>query len=178
MESFMNSWTGFSNSNPQKDMCVTILSFFEFFWGARDLHCLDIFSASGSVSQAFTTHGFRAGQYDIQCDNRGHDIVGKRGFLNLLRLPTCKRQWLTEFEWIWQYVAICCPYSLETFFWRLRVPDEVWDYDVFKAHYWLEVHHVHWIYFCAGLKDLLSDVFLETWLNLSDFGCVDCLFVC
>ena len=31
MESVMNSWTGFSNSNPQKDMCVTILSFFEFF---------------------------------------------------------------------------------------------------------------------------------------------------
>ena len=79
-----------------------------------------------------------------------------------------------EFDSMLPYVAD----TLKTFYWTLRVPDEVWDYEVFKEHYWLEDHHVHRIYFCAGLKDLLSDVFLETWLNLSDFGCVDCLFVC
>lgn len=68
------------------DHLEELQSFVAAWRGARDLDCLDVFSVSGSIARMWSKHGLKSEQYDIQLDHRGHDVVGKRGFLHLLRL--------------------------------------------------------------------------------------------
>ena len=51
----------------------------------RSLHLIDIFGYSGKVSKAWERQGFRTAQFDVLIGGRSHDLLSKRGFLNLLR---------------------------------------------------------------------------------------------
>jgi hypothetical protein len=53
--------------------------------GDRDLWCIDLFSPTGNVASQWIRHGFAAMTYDVKTAGRANDIVGKRGFLFLLR---------------------------------------------------------------------------------------------
>lgn len=55
------------------------------FTGSRTLHCLDLFGFSGKVSQIWSKQGYESERYDILRGGRSEDILGKRGFLNLMR---------------------------------------------------------------------------------------------
>ena len=55
------------------------------YQGIRDLTCLDVFSLSGSMAKTWSDSGYSAVQFDIGLDRRGHDLLGKRGFLHLVR---------------------------------------------------------------------------------------------
>jgi len=51
----------------------------------RKYHCLDMFSYSGRVKEAFEDAGFKALQFDVKISN-DHDVVSQGGFKELLRM--------------------------------------------------------------------------------------------
>lgn len=53
--------------------------------GTRDVCCLDIFGYSGSISNQWSKQGCVSVKYDIRLNPRSDDILGKRGFLHLVR---------------------------------------------------------------------------------------------
>ncbi|CAK9060028.1 unnamed protein product [Durusdinium trenchii] len=51
--------------------------------GPADLHCLDVFSRSGKIAQAFTRREFRSSQFDIATSVE-EDITTEKGFATLI----------------------------------------------------------------------------------------------
>lgn len=58
------------------------------YQGIQDLTCLDVFGFSGSITKAWRDKGFTAEKYDIALNPRSNDLLGKRGFLCLVRYLT------------------------------------------------------------------------------------------
>lgn len=66
--------------------------------GKPEWYCLDVFSASKSVANAFSKRGWPSKSYDIKTNSGANDITTLEGFRNLillglgfLSLCTCHR---------------------------------------------------------------------------------------